>query len=77
MEQFGFKYCETPTSKGKKKTIMVLIDNKVIGEFEAKVFHEWLEGKVREIGEWLKTGKVKKWYKIPLKIDKDKTNYLG
>jgi hypothetical protein len=77
MKTIGLKYCEAQTTQGKVKEIQVYLDGELIGSFEAKGFHQWLGEKVREIGEWLETGNVKKWYPERLKVDKDRLSYVG
>ena len=75
---FGFKYVETQIPKGKLKTIFLLMDGEIVGEFTAKDCHKWLKEKVREMGEWLETGKVQKWYEQKqIKMDKDMLRYMG
>ena len=74
----GIKYVEVETPKGKVKVILLQLDGEMVTEAPAKEFYKWLSEKVREMGEWLDTGKVQKWHKYkPLKTDKDKLRYVG
>ena len=81
---FGFKYVETQVPNGKPKTIktiFLILDGDIVGEFVAKDCHKWLKEKAREMGEWLETGKVQKWYEQKQirmdKVDKDRLRYMG
>lgn len=79
VKYIGLKYCESQVvgGKGKVKEIMLLLDDEIVGQYDAKTFHRWLSEKVREIGEWMETGSVKSWYPSPLKADEDKLRYVG
>ena len=74
----GIKYVEVEAPRGKYKVVLILMDDEIVTEVPAKDFHKWLGEKVREIGEWLETGRVKKWHRNkPLKADKDMLRYMG
>ena len=74
----GMKLIEAETPSGKKKMILLILDDELVTEAPAKEFHKWLKEKVREMGEWLETGKVQKWYEQKqIKMDKDMLRYMG
>jgi len=76
--QIGIKFVEIYIPKGKKKKfIQILIDEMMITEVDAEAFQIWIEHKSKEIKEWIETGKITKWYSVPIKIDKDKLRYVG
>ena len=77
MHMIGIKYVETQLPKKPIKTVMILFDGDVVAEYPAKDFHKWMKEKVREIGEWLETGKVKRWHISEIKTDKDVLRYVG
>ena len=78
IDKFGVMYSENIFPKGKKKTVMIMVDGEVIAMFDAVLFNNWLKEKTREIGEWIETGKVQKWHKPKsIKTDKDRLSYLG
>lgn len=82
IKNMAFKFIETETEGGKLKSVQIIDmsnyeDIEIIADFPAKLFHKWLKEKVREMEEWMKTGKVKKWYNNEIKIDKDRLRYMG